>query len=121
MACGAKPHSLTPDNSCRMRYLLLFLAATVTAQTPLTPANAQLASLSGAVTNSVTGAPVLRARVSVTLSSAGSAQQYGATTNGEGQFTITQLPPGHYTVSVERAGFVMMRNPAGQPFIEVKL
>jgi hypothetical protein len=106
-----------------MRCLLLFLAAIagVTAQTPPTPANAQLASLSGAVANSVTGAPVLRAHVSITLNSPGTAQQYGAITNGEGQFAITQLPPGHYTVSVERAGFVMQRNPAGASFSEVKL
>ena len=84
------------------------------------PANA-LASLSGAVTNSVTGSPVLRAHVSINLNSDGSEQQYGAITNGEGQFTMAQLPPGRYTVSVDRAGFVMPRNPAGTSFTEVKL
>jgi hypothetical protein len=79
-----------------------------------------LASLSGAVTNSITGAPVLRAHVSI-RSSGGSEQQYGAITNGEGKFTMTQLPPGHYTVSVERTGFVMPRNRAGTSFTDVKL
>jgi uncharacterized protein (DUF2141 family) len=92
--------------------------ANVTAQTP--PAATEPASLSGAVANSVTGAPVLRAHVSI-RSSGGSEQQYGAITNGEGKFTMTQLPPGHYTVSVERAGFVMPRNPAGTSFTDVKL
>src|SRR5580692_2505633 len=105
IASDVKPLSLKADYHCRLRYLLLFLAANVTAQTPPASANTGVATLSGAVTNSVTGLPVLRAHVSITLNSAVSQRQYGAITNGEGQFTITQLPPGHYTVSVERAGF----------------
>src|ERR1700723_192399 len=98
MACDVKPLSLTADYHCRLRCLLLCLAgaAHLPAQTP--PA-AELASLSGAVANSVTGAPVLRAHVSI-RNSGGSELQCGALTNGEGRFTMTQLPPGLYTVSV---------------------
>src|ERR1700722_19250081 len=108
--------------SCRARCLLLCLAALgrVTAQTPPAATAAEPASLSGAVTNSVTGAPVLRAHVSIRNSS-GPEQRYGAVTNGEGKFTMTHLSPGHYTVSVERAGFVMLRNMAGRSFTDVKL
>src|ERR1700693_2785230 len=116
------PMSLFGDYYCRLRCLILCLAsaANVTAQTPPTPANADLASLFGEVTNSVTGAPVLRAHVSINLNSGGSEQRFGAITNGEGKFTMTQLTPGHYAVSVEHGGFVMPRNPAGL-FAELKL
>ena len=122
MACDVKPLSHVADYHCRLRCLALCLVgvASVAAQTPPPPANADLASLSGAVTNSVTGAPVLRAHVSI-RSSGGSEQQYGAVTNGEGKFTMTQLPPGHYTVTVERTGFVMPQNRAGTSFTDVKL
>jgi hypothetical protein len=120
MACDVKPLSRIADYSGSARWLILCLAgvAQLPAQTPPAAAT-EPASLSGVVTNALTGAPVLRAHVSI-RSGGESEQQYGAITNGEGRFTMTQLPPGHYTVSVERAGFVMPRNPAG-PFAEVKL
>jgi hypothetical protein len=110
-----------PNNVCRAQWLVLCLAGVthLPAQTPSVTA-AEPASLSGTVANSVTGAPVLRAHVSV-RNSGGSQQQYGAVTNGEGKFVMTQLPPGDYTVSVERAGFVMQRNQAGMGVTDVKL
>src|ERR1700723_164010 len=122
MACDVKLLSPIADYHRRLRWLLLLLAsvANVAAQTPPAAVAADLASLSGAVTNSVTGSPVLRAHVSL-RSAGGSEQQYGAMTNGEGKFTMTQLPPGHYTVSVEHAGFVMPRNRTGTSFTELKL
>jgi len=121
MACDVKPLSRIADYQCRMCWLLLFLAGItdVSAQTPPAPPAVEAASLSGVVTNAVTGAPILRAHVSI-QSGGESERQYGAITNGEGRFTMTQLPPGNYSVSAERAGFVMPRNPAG-PFAEVKL
>jgi hypothetical protein len=121
MACGIKPLSQIADYQCRSQCLVLVLAgvAHLPAQSQ-PPAATELASLSGAVANSVTGAPVLRAHVSI-RNNGGFEEQYGALTNGEGKFAITQLPPGHYTVSVERAGFVMLRNPTGALFTDVKL
>src|SRR6202050_1928479 len=117
MACDVKSLSLIAADHRRSRWLLLLLTsmANIAAQTPPAAAAAELASLSGAVTNSVTGSPVLRAHVSI-RSAGGSEQQYGAMTNGEGKFTMTQLPPGHYTVSVEHTGFVMSRNRGGTSF-----
>lgn len=102
------------SSSRRMPLLVLWvtLTAGVAAQTPPAATTAEPASLSGVVANSVTGAPVLRAHVSIRNNGAGFGQAYGAMTNGEGKFTMTKLPPGQYTVSVERAGFVMPSNAA---------
>ena len=91
------------------------------------------ASVSGAVVNSVTGDPILRAHVMLQGTtemsgygmSAGrvriangdpetDSKTYGALTNGEGKFTIAPLPPGKYFVWVERVGFVAPANlPSG--------
>ena len=60
------------------------------------------ATVSGAVTNSVSGAPVPRAHVTVMSGR----QRYGVLTNGEGKYSITGLPPSTYMVQVERVGFV---------------
>jgi hypothetical protein len=130
MARHVKPISRIADyyyhGSARWLILSLagvaqLLAGVVQPPAQMPPAAAtEPASLSGVVTNTVTGAPVLRAHVSI-RNSGGLEQEYGAITNGEGKFTMTQLPPGHYTVSVERAGFVMSRNPPGTSFTDVKL
>jgi protocatechuate 3,4-dioxygenase beta subunit len=89
--------------------LLLVLCASLPAQLVLP--GAASASVSGVVTNSLTGEPVLRAHVvlhSSTVGPDGLPQTYGALTNQEGKFTITQLPPGRYVASADRAGFVML-------------
>ena len=89
--------------------LLLVLCASLPAQLVLP--GAAPASVSGVVTNSLTGEPVLRAHVvlhSYTVGPDGVPQTYGALTNQEGKFTITQLPPGRYVASADRAGFVML-------------
>jgi protocatechuate 3,4-dioxygenase beta subunit len=59
------------------------------------------ASVTGTVTNSLTGAPVLRAHVILR----GGQQKFGALTNGEGKFSIAGIPPGSYLVTAERVGF----------------
>jgi len=66
------------------------------------------ATVSGAVNNSVTSAPIARAHVVLRIyASGGGMQSYGAVTDGDGKFTIAQLPSGNYTITLEKAGFVM--------------
>jgi len=89
--------------------LLLALSTALPAQLVLP--GAAPASVSGIVTNSVTGEPILRAHVLLhnsTIGPDGLPQTYGALTNQEGKFTITQLPPGRYVASADRIGFVML-------------
>ena len=65
-------------------------------------------SVSGDVSNSLTGAPVPRARVQVIIVGNSIAQSFTATTDDQGKFTIGGLPPGRIIVNnIERAGFVM--------------
>src|ERR1035441_8610277 len=92
-----------------LTFLLLALCAALPAQVVLP--GAPPANVSGIVTNSLTGEPILRAHVVLHCSTFGPddiPQTYGALTNQEGKFTITQLPPGRYTASAERVGFVML-------------
>jgi hypothetical protein len=86
-----------------MAGLFPLLAAAVCAFAQTSPPPA---SVSGVVTNSVTGAPVLRAHVTLCVFANNGQRTYGALTNGEGKFTIAPLPPGRYNASVERVGFV---------------
>jgi hypothetical protein len=104
------------SNNWRVRYLVLCLAAAVNteAQTPPAPVTAESASLSGTVINSITGAPVPRAHV--TIRSTGEFQRiFGAMTNGEGKFAMTKAPPGHYSFSAEHLGFVMPSSQDASP------
>ncbi|HUI53691.1 MAG TPA: carboxypeptidase-like regulatory domain-containing protein [Bryobacteraceae bacterium] len=96
------------------RFLLLpaVLAALGHAQTAA-PANETPASLSGTVTNSLTGEPVLRAHVSLQATINNTQQRFGAMTNGEGKFALPRLPAGQYFVTVERVGFVAAANGPG--------
>jgi len=60
----------------------------------------------GAITGTVTdptGAVVPKARVTVT--NEGTNATRDALTNDDGDFTVALLPPGHYRVAVEKAGF----------------
>jgi hypothetical protein len=83
---------------------MLPAAAAILAQTAPPPA-----SVSGTVTNSVTGEPILRAHVTVRCNSEDRQQGprvFGALTNGKGEFSITPLPPGDCAVEAQRVGFV---------------
>ncbi len=87
---------------------MLPAAAAILAQTAPQPA-----SLSGTVTNSVTGEPILRAHVTVRCMSQDrqqGQQAYGALANEKGQFSITALPPGDCSMDVQRVGFVAPPN-----------
>jgi hypothetical protein len=90
-----------------MLALLTGLCAAALAQTP-PAATDQPASVSGVVTNSVTGEPIVRAHVSLRPMSNRpntTQQPYGAMTDAEGKFSITSVPPATYMVSAERGGF----------------
>jgi len=63
-------------------------------------------SLSGVVTNSVTGAPVPRARVQVIILGSGNSQVTGAVTDEAGKFSIGGLSAGRFILNVQRVGFV---------------
>jgi hypothetical protein len=100
--------------------LILLLAVIGRPQTA--PPTGKPAAVSGVVTNSLTGAPILRAHVSLRfmgngMQSNNEQRVYGALTNGEGKFSIAQLPPGRYAISTDRVGFVMPpgTGAAGQP------
>ena len=91
----------------RVLAVLAAACAVVLGQTP-PAATDQPADVSGVVTNSVTGEPVVRAHVSLhpTSNRPNSTQQpYGAMTDAEGKFSITSVPPATYFVLAERVGF----------------
>jgi len=96
----------------RLFVLMAALAAAGRAQTTA-PADQPPASLSGAVTDSLTGEPVLRAHVSLLATGNNTQQRFGATTNGEGKFSMPRLPAGQYFVTVERVGFIWLSNGSG--------
>jgi hypothetical protein len=83
---------------------MLAAAAILAAQTAPQPAG-----VSGTVTNSVTGEPILRAHVMVRCMSDDrqkGQQTYGALTNEKGEFSITPVPPGDCSIGAEHVGFV---------------
>src|SRR5579883_971207 len=67
-------------------------------------------SISGTVTNSVTGAPLPRAHVEVFFLLTNSSQMFSATTDDQGKFAITALPAGRFILNVQRTGFVTPPN-----------
>src|SRR5580700_3108650 len=91
---------------------MLPVAAALLAQTAPQPA-----SISGTVTNSVTGEPIVRAHVMLHCTSQDhhdgqhdgqhdGPQTFGALTNEKGAFSIAPLPPGNCSTDVQRVGFV---------------
>ena len=96
------------SRSAALALILLTMWAVLRAQT--TPTD-EPASVTGLVTNSVTGGPILRSHVVLRPAGSGKPEinlsTYGALTNAEGKFTISRLPSGRYSVSADRIGFVM--------------
>ena len=103
--------------------LALFGAAAAWAQSQTPPPIEQPASVAGVITNSLTGEPLLRAHIQLQLSGAGGPgnQSYGAMTNSEGKFSITKMPPGHYMIMMDRIGFVVPLNTAGNRSSDITL
>jgi hypothetical protein len=85
--------------SSRWWIAALFLGAPA-----LASAQDSAAGVSGQVTDSATGAPILRAHVMLAQWTR-NGHSYGALTGDKGNFTIEQLPAGHYSFRVEAAGF----------------
>ena len=73
--------------------LLLFSAATVLAQTP-----------TGTITGRVTASGQPLGGVTINVTGAASTAPRSATTAASGEYTITSLPPGRYTVAFEHDG-----------------
>jgi hypothetical protein len=103
------------NNILRNRILVIALAAAamVRAQSAPPASDAAPASLAGIVTNSVTGEPVARVHVAMRITVGAELKRYGAQTDAEGKFSIRQLPPSDYTLTADRAGFVMPADAAG--------
>src|SRR5690242_5004552 len=88
-----------------IRHKLYVICATLSALLCFTPrmgAQAVNATLLGTVTDS-TGAAVANARITATESKTGLVQR--SVSNGSGNYTIPNLAPGTYTVTVESTGF----------------
>lgn len=73
------------------------------------------AGISGSVTNSVTGEPILRAHVTVYCSSEDIVNDYAALTNEKGEFSVSRLPAANCKVNAERVGFVPSDNETTYP------
>jgi protocatechuate 3,4-dioxygenase beta subunit len=84
---------------------LALLAGTLGAQAPA----AKPGSIEGTVTNSVTGEPVKKARVSLLATS------FTTTTDAAGRFHLDSVGPGSYVISADHDGFMGTSNSAHQP------
>ncbi|KAA6458654.1 hypothetical protein DYQ86_19050 [Acidobacteria bacterium AB60] len=87
--------------SVRWRFVLAFLVG-LSSSAFFVQAQSDNSSISGTITDS-TGAVVPQA--TVTVSNEATGQIRTATSNETGFYTITNLPPGNYTVRVEAKGF----------------
>lgn len=86
----------------RLRRLFIFLGLTLFAA----PAAAQSGSITGRVTEAVSGRPIAGARVEAGVSGA---RAGSATTDDNGQFRIRNLAEGSYSVTAARIGYQMQR------------
>jgi len=99
--------------------LLCTAAAMAFAQTP---AGRQPASVEGSVTNGLTGEPLAKARVTLTLPDrAGkSGKEYGAVTAADGKFSWATVQAGTYYVSVSLRGFVAAASPTPTTGLDIQ-
>ena len=83
----------------------LVVAATSVSQTDA-PKEQQKLSVQGKVVEAKGGQPVRKVNIEVVGGAGQSHGRYSATTSGDGTFTIEDLKPGRYAVTLERTGFV---------------
>lgn len=103
-----------------VRWLAILFAcfvvtATSSSQTDA-PKEAQKQSIQGRVVEAKTGQPIRKVNVQVM---GGAGQSYGrqsVTTAADGTFTIEDLQPGRYVVTLEHAGFVQATNRVQETF-----
>lgn len=86
-------------------FLLLLFSMPGAAQDDSTPAENRPASLSGVVTNSVSGEPLGHVHVTISRTQGDIAANYNGLSNADGHFAITNITPGAYLVGVQRRGF----------------
>jgi len=101
--------------------MLVVMAASCLGQNPPRAAGEKPASVEGVTVNSITGAPVPRAHVKLAGNSPGVQHDYGAMTNAEGKFAMTNVPPGSYLLRAERTGFVTFGDDASRRTAEIVL
>jgi large repetitive protein len=104
------------------QHLTAFFAAGALAfaQSPAPP-DEKLASVEGAVTHSVSGAPLARVEVQLTENANEGGLVYGASTNADGKFSIANIPKGIYTVTAKRTGYVMPLGRDGRRSFDIVL
>jgi protocatechuate 3,4-dioxygenase beta subunit len=91
----------------------LVLAATSPSQTDA-PKEGQKQSIQGKVVEAKSGQPVRKVNVEVFGGTGQSNGRHSATTSADGTFTIEDMMPGRYTVTLEHPGFVQVVARGGQ-------
>jgi hypothetical protein len=94
---------------CTIAVILLAASAVIAeAQIPAGKSTTpEMGSIRGRITAAASGKPVRRGRVTIrTASETSGSPPITATTNSRGEFEALNVPPGPYSVSVARAGFV---------------
>jgi hypothetical protein len=85
-----------------MKYLVLLITAILIFGAASLPAQSSAGSIGGTVLDG-SGATVPGAKVTATFKAAGITRT--TTSSAEGGFSMLQLPPGDYTVAIEKEGF----------------
>lgn len=98
----------------RTATLVLLLAASLAAQQ---------GSIDGVVLNQASGQPLsgVHVRLFAALSIEIATQAYGATTAADGRFSVAAMPPGTYTVELERTGFLQVPGNGFMRHTEIEL
>jgi protocatechuate 3,4-dioxygenase beta subunit len=94
-------------------FLCIVVAATSPGQTDA-PTEAQKQNIQGKVVEAKSGQPIRKVNVEVVGGSGQSFGRYSATTIEDGTFTIENLKPGRYTVTLERTGFAQTATSEGK-------
>jgi protocatechuate 3,4-dioxygenase beta subunit len=94
-------------------FACLVVAATSPSQTDA-PKEAQKQSIQGKVVEVKSGQPIRKASVEVMGGTGQTYERHSATTGADGTFTIEDLKPGRYAVTLEHAGFVQTATSRGQ-------
>ncbi|HXB67277.1 MAG TPA: carboxypeptidase regulatory-like domain-containing protein [Candidatus Acidoferrales bacterium] len=93
------------------------IAAGFAQGSPIGPSNDQPGRVEGEVRNAIDGTPIERAHVRLDSIANGGQERYGALTNAEGRFAISNLPLGSYNLMLDRVGFVDMNFPGATMLI----